>query len=144
MIIQSVFKNNEKIPVKYTADGENINPSINILDSPKNTKSFVLFIEDPDAPAGTWIHWVVFDIPVNIRRIEENSVPFGAKLGKNSMKMLDYHGPAPPSGVHRYFFKFYALDNVLDLNEGASKPEIENAMSGHILEKTELMGVYGR
>jgi Raf kinase inhibitor-like YbhB/YbcL family protein len=144
MQLQSVFKNNEKIPIKYTADGDDINPPLNILNVPKNTKSFVLIIEDPDAPARIWTHWAVFNIPPDIRNIEENNVPKNSKLGENSAKILTYHGPSPPSGIHRYFFKLYALDIMLDLPEGTSKTEIEKEMSGHIIEKAELMGVYGR
>jgi Raf kinase inhibitor-like YbhB/YbcL family protein len=144
MEIKSVFKVREKIPVKYTADGEDINPPLEILDAPQNTKSFALIVDDPDARAETWVHWVVFNIPFNIRKIEENSAPNGAKLGINDAKILKYHGPAPPSGIHRYFFKLYALDNLIDLDEGARKPDIEKAMTGHIIEKAELIGFYGR
>lgn len=144
MLIRSVFNAHEKIPVKYTADGLDVNPSIDILDAPMNTKSFVLIVDDPDAPKGDWVHWIVFNIPSNVRRIEENSVPSGAKLGMNDAKILEYHGPSPPYGVHRYFFKVYALDSFLDLAESAGKKDVERAMSGHIIEKTELIGVYGR
>jgi len=144
MIIRSVFNSHEKIPVKYTPDGKDVNPAIDILDVPENTKSFVLIIDDPDAPAGDWVHWIVYNIPSNIRRIEENSVPAQARLGMNDAKMLKYHGPSPPYGVHRYFFKLYALDNFLELAEGAKKQDILKAITGHLIAKTELIGVYGR
>ena len=144
MIIRSVFNNKEKIPVRYTGDGLNINPPIDIIGAPENTVSFVLIIDDPDVPRIDWVHWIVFNIPAKQKRIEENSIPTGAKLGINDMKMLKYHGPCPPYGVHRYFFKIYALNNFLELEQGAKKQDIEKAMSGHILDKTELIGVYGR
>jgi Raf kinase inhibitor-like YbhB/YbcL family protein len=144
MIIKSVFKNMEKIPIRYTADGDDINPPMEIIDAPQKTKSLVLIIDDPDAPNRTWVHWVVFNIPPAIKKIEENSVPRGSVLGLNDMKILKYHGPAPPSGTHRYFFKLYSLDIVLNLLEGVKKEDIEKAMSGHILAKAELIGVYFR
>jgi len=144
MLIRSVFNNHEKIPVMYTGDGEDINPSIDILGAPSNTKSFALIVDDPDAPKGDWVHWIVFNIPPSISRIEEDSVPKEALLGINDAKILKYHGPAPPYGVHRYFFKLFALDCMLELNEGASKQDILHAIEGHAIDKTELIGVYGR
>lgn len=144
MLIRSVFNNKEKIPVRYTGDGEDINPLLEILGAPPNTKSFVLIVDDPDAPRGDWVHWIVFNIPSNIRKIEENSVPMGSILGLNDTKILKYHGPAPPYGIHRYFFKVYALDSLIDLAEGSLKKDVERAMASHIIEKAELIGVYGR
>ena len=133
------FENNAFIPSKFTCEGEDINPALIIEEVPNNAKSLALIMDDPDAPMGTWVHWVVFDIPV-VSRIEENSVP--GKKGINTAKKKDYHGPCPPFGTHRYFFKAFALDTMLNLNEGSSKGAIEKAMQGHILDKAELIGLY--
>ena len=149
MIVKSEFKNNEKIPEKYTADGDNINPKLIISEIPEGTKSLVLIVDDPDAQkvvGYTWIHWIRFNIPVdgNEMRIEENSLP--GTTGESTYKKPGYGGPNPPVGTgdHRYFFKVFALDIELDLQEGASLSEIESAMQGHILDKSELIGLYGR
>ena len=133
------FKNNELMPKKFTCEGDDINPALIIEGAPSNTKSLALIMDDPDAPMGTWVHWVVFNIPA-ISRIEENSIP--GTQGSNNSRRNDYHGPCPPSGTHRYFFKIYALDKELDLASGASKGELEKAMQGHILDKAELVGLY--
>ncbi|MDD5167167.1 MAG: YbhB/YbcL family Raf kinase inhibitor-like protein [Candidatus Omnitrophica bacterium] len=135
------FKHNELIPAKFTCEGSDINPGFIIEDVPGQAKSLALIVDDPDAPRGTWVHWVVFDIPVTAN-IAENSVP--GKQGINDSGRKDYHGPCPPSGTHRYFFKIYALDTMLNLKEGISKKELENAMAGHILDKAELIGLYKR
>lgn len=135
------FEHNQLIPEKFTCDGEDINPTLNIEDIPPETKSLALIVDDPDAPMGTWVHWVVFDIPV-ISKIEENSVP--GMQGTNDFQKLDYGGPCPPSGTHRYFFKLYALDCKLNLEEGVRKKDVEKAMQGHILAQTELIGLYRR
>lgn len=147
MKIQSpAFNNNEKIPDRYTADGEDINPPLIISEIPKNAKFLALINDDPDAPIGGWVHWVIFNIPVSGTSLEikENSTPENAVLGINDFKKLKYGGPAPPSGTHRYFFKVYALDNKLNLQEGASKSQVEKAMENHILDKAELIGLYSR
>jgi Raf kinase inhibitor-like YbhB/YbcL family protein len=135
------FKNNELMPKKFTCDGNDINPALVIEDIPKDAKSLALIMDDPDAPMGTWVHWVVFDIPVT-ERIEENSIP--GKQGVNNSGAKDYGGPCPPSGTHRYFFKIYALDKQLGLAEGINKSDLEKAMQGHILAKAELIGLYKR
>jgi Raf kinase inhibitor-like YbhB/YbcL family protein len=135
------FKNNDYMPSKFTCEGEDCNPELNIEGIPGQAKSLALVMDDPDAPMGTWVHWVVFDMPVTAR-IEENSVP--GKLGITNSGRKDYHGPCPPSGTHRYFFKVYALDSVLNLKEGISKGQLEKAMQGHILDKAELIGLYKR
>lgn len=142
MEIKSIFENNEKIPAKYTADGDDINPGLEISGVPENARSLVLIMDDPDAPAGTWVHWVVYGIDPSTTSIKENSVP--GSLGINSWKKQSYGGPSPPSGTHRYFFKLYALDSELDLEEGASKEDVEKAMENHILDKAELIGLYSR
>jgi len=136
------FKNGENIPTVYTCDGDDINPSLVIGEIPEGTRDLVLIVDDPDAPSGTWVHWVVFNIPLPAE-IKEKSVP--GTQGLNSFKRLDYGGPCPPAGsAHRYFFKLYALDQLLDLAPGASKKEVEKAMQGHILAGAELMGFYQR
>ncbi len=141
LTITSIFENNTKIPIKYTCDGANINPPLSISGIPKETKSLVLILDDPDAPIGTFTHWVVFNIPV-ASSIKENSVP-GIE-GMNSARISSYTGPCPPLGVHRYFFKFYALDTKLNLAARASKADVENAMKNHILAQGELIGLYSR
>lgn len=135
------FENNGHIPKKFTCDGEDISPGLEISDVPDKTQSLALIVDDPDAPMGTWVHWVVFDIPV-ISRVEENSIP--GRQGRNDFGRKDYGGPCPPSGTHRYFFKLYALDKILNLSEGIIKQDLEKAMQGHILDKVELIGLYKR
>ena len=134
------FANNQGIPSEYTCDGADTSPELNIEDVPDTAKSLVLINDDPDAPVGTWDHWIVFNMPTDVK-IEKGSEPAGV-AGKNSWGKTGYGGPCPPSGTHRYFFKLYALDTELSLQEGASKVDIEKAMEGHILEKTELIGTY--
>jgi Raf kinase inhibitor-like YbhB/YbcL family protein len=143
-IISPAFKHNEFIPKKYTCDGEDINPPFRIEDIPSKAKSLSFIVDDPDAPAGTWVHWVVWNINPDTREIKENSVPKGAQQGLNDFRKNDYGGPCPPSGTHRYFFKLYALDTILKLGSKAKKSDLEEAMKGHILEKAELVGLYRR
>ena len=135
------FKNNELIPKKFTCDGEDVSPGLVIESIPQQAKSLALVVDDPDAPMGTWVHWVVYDMPLS-SRIEQNSIP--GKQGINDFGRRNYGGPCPPSGTHRYFFKVYALDAMLNLKEGLSKKELERFLQGHILEKTELVGLYKR
>ena len=133
------FGNNELIPAKFTCQGDDVNPTLVFEDVPSEAKSMALIVDDPDAPMGIWVHWVVYDMPV-MAQVEENSIP--GKQGNNDFGRKDYGGPCPPSGTHRYFFKLYALDATLDLKEGISKKELEKAMEGHILEESELIGLY--
>ena len=133
------FENNTSIPRKYTCQGQDVNPPLTASAIPPATKSLTLIIDDPDAPVGTWIHWVVFNIAPDAS-IAENSIP--GTQGYNSFKRNDYGGPCPPSGTHRYFHKLYALDTVLNLAEGSSKKQIEEAMQGHILAEATLVGLY--
>lgn len=135
------FEAKEMIPKKYTCQGQDINPPLIIEQVPDEAESLALIVEDPDAPAGTWIHWVVYSIPV-IDQIKENSVP--GTQGKNDFDKLDYGGPCPPSGVHRYFYRLYALDTTLDLEEGIDKDTLVNAMEDHILDQAELVGRFGK
>ena len=133
------FKNNEYIPKKFTCRGENVNPALIIEGSPSETRSLALIVDDPDAPGGDWVHWVMFDIPV-ISSIDEGSAP--GKQGITDFGRMRYDGPCPPFGTHRYIFKVYALDIELNLEEGLTKADLEEAMAGHILAKAELTGLY--
>lgn len=133
------FENNGYIPKKFTCQGEDVNPSLAIAEMPAATKTLALIVDDPDAPMGTWVHWVVFNIPAT-DRIEEKSVP--GMQGITSNGATGYHGPCPPSGTHRYFFKIYAIDNELKLPENISKNELMAAMKGHILGEAQLIGLY--
>ncbi|MFH1281831.1 MAG: YbhB/YbcL family Raf kinase inhibitor-like protein [Candidatus Omnitrophota bacterium] len=133
------FKDSQFIPVKFSCEGEDVNPELMIGDISPEAKSLALIVDDPDAPMGTWVHWVVFDIPL-IPGIAENSIP--GIQGVNSAGGKNYHGPCPPSGVHRYLFKIYALDTVLNLKAGISKEQLEKAMQGHILASAQLLGLY--
>jgi len=141
-ITSIAFSHNEKIPQKYTCDGEDINPPLEITEIPAEAKSLALIVDDPDAPVGTWVHWIVFNIPADVSNIGEDRVP--GKQGINDFKKENYGGPCPPSGTHRYFFKAYALDQKLELQEGATKQELLDAMKRHILEQSELIGLYSR
>jgi Raf kinase inhibitor-like YbhB/YbcL family protein len=136
------FENNKLIPAKYTCDGDNVNPPLTIEDVPAETKSIVLIIDDPDASAGTWNHWLVWNISPATRKIEENTVP--GTEGITTYRRHAYGGPCPPSGTHRYFFKVYALDMELDLNPNSRENDVEKAMEGHTLAKGELLGLYHR
>ena len=140
------FTQGATIPSRYTCDAENYSIPLEWTNMPQNTQSLVLIMDDPDAPMGTWDHWLVFNIPPSTHALSENlsSLPQGAKSGHNSFGNEVYGGPCPPDREHRYFFKLYALDTLLDLPQGARKADIEKAMQGHILEQAELMGRYDR
>ena len=142
----SAFDHEGSIPRKYTCQGKDIIPPLEISDVAKEAKSLALIFDDPDVPEWVrkdrmWVHWVVYNIEPTKTKIEENAQPFGV-LGKNSSGEKRYMGPCPPDREHRYFFKLYALDAKLDLGEGATKEELLQAMEGHILEETQLMGRY--
>jgi Raf kinase inhibitor-like YbhB/YbcL family protein len=144
----AAFEHGGKIPSKYTCDGENSNPPLTIADVPSGAKSLVLIMDDPDVPKtirkdGMWDHWVVFNIPPDLRAIKEGEEPEGVQ-GAGTGGNEDYFGPCPPDREHRYFFKLYALDAKLDLPEKASKRQVEEAMEGHIVAQTELIGRYER
>jgi len=143
-LISSAFKQGENIPSQYTCDGANVNPPLQISDLPANTQSLALIMDDPDAPIGTFIHWLVWNIDPQTTEIKENSVPSGATQGTTSFGHTGYGGPCPPSGSHHYFFKLYALDTMLDLTPNAGKDNLEQAMQNHILGHTELSGLYKR
>ena len=136
----SEFANNENIPAMYTCDGENVNPPITIENSPSGTKSMALIIDDPDAPNGTFDHWIVWNIRPK-EMIIENTVP--GTEGKNGFGKSKYQGPCPPEGkIHRYFFKVYALDSLINVQAGSDKKTVEKAMSKHILAEGEIIGMY--
>jgi Raf kinase inhibitor-like YbhB/YbcL family protein len=140
----SAFHDGASIPLSYTCEAKDQSPPLVWESVPQNTRSFVLIVDDPDAPAGTWVHWVLFNIPKETQTLAENiqTLPAGTQKGSNSWNKQKYQGPCPPSGEHRYFFKLYALDNLLGLKEGATKSEIETAMKGHVLGTAQLMGKY--
>lgn len=138
------FNNGAQIPSKYTCDGENINPHLVIHGVPAKTRSMALLVEDPDAPMGLWVHWVLWNISPEVTEIREHTMPYGAEVGLNTNKEIGWDGPCPPSGTHRYFFRLYALDVKLTLSQGADKQTLETAMQQHILATTDLMGTYSR
>ncbi|MFH1360841.1 MAG: YbhB/YbcL family Raf kinase inhibitor-like protein [Candidatus Omnitrophota bacterium] len=138
-IISPVFSHNGYIPAKYTCQGEDINPPLVISEIPQGAKSLALIVDDPDAPMGLWVHWLLFDIPI-VNEIKEDTIP--GKQGYNNFGRTNYGGPCPPSGTHRYFHKIYALDAVLGSKEGITKDQLEKAMKGHILGQAELIGLY--
>ena len=147
-LISTAFDQGEPIPAKYSCKGEDISPSLAWGDPPQGTQSLALIMDDPDAPGGTWVHWIVFNIPADIRELPEDiqgGMKFGdvaVTFGKNSWGRSDYGGPCPPSGTHRYFFKLYALDTTLPSDESMDKKQMQAAMDGHILAETELMGTF--
>ena len=143
------FKDGEMIPAHYTADGEDVSPPLDWSGVPETAKSFALICVDPDAPGGSFCHWVIYNIPPNAVNFPEafpslNSLPNGTKQGTNDFGGIGYRGPAPPSGIHRYTFKFYALSAVLELEAGAKKAQLENKMQRRILGEAQLMGKYQR
>ena len=142
LVKSPTFENNKPIPVKYTCDGADVNPPLPLDGVPEETVTLVLIVDDPDAPMGTFDHWVVWNIPPTTRIIEENTVP--GKEGLSSYRKHAYGGPCPPYGTHRYFFKVYALDTQLDLKLNSTKRDVEKAMKGHVLAEGELVGLYSR
>jgi Raf kinase inhibitor-like YbhB/YbcL family protein len=147
-LTSTAFAEGAAIPRKYTGDGDDVSPPLKWQQAPQGTKSFALICDDPDAPRGTWVHWVIFNLPADKSELPEG-VPAkgteGAAQGKNDFGNIGYGGPAPPPGKpHRYFFKIYALDTMLSLKEGATKQQLEKVMEGHTLAQGQLMGKYGR
>ncbi len=149
-LTSTVFAEGEEIPVKYTCDGADVSPPVEWFDAPEGAQSFALICDDPDAPAGTWLHWLAYDIPGPAFRLSEkiapsSELPADMKQGPNSWGRMGYGGPCPPSGRHRYFFAIYALDvDSLGLAPGSSLDEVRAAMDGHILAEARLMGTYER
>ncbi|MEK6619132.1 MAG: YbhB/YbcL family Raf kinase inhibitor-like protein [Nitrospirota bacterium] len=145
----SAFEQGGLIPAKYTCDGPDISPPLSWSDPPVGNKSLALIVDDPDAPSGTWVHWIAWNIPANARVLDEDlpkreSLPNGMKQGMTDFRRVGYGGPCPPSGTHRYFFKLYALDTTFNLPSSTTKKELEKAMQGHILKQAELIGKYRR
>ncbi|MBI3324317.1 MAG: YbhB/YbcL family Raf kinase inhibitor-like protein [Candidatus Omnitrophica bacterium] len=144
------FQAHTPIPKPYTCDGTDISPALTWTDPPAGTKSFALIMDDPDAPVGTWVHWVVYNLPAAIRHLPEQvpalpSLADQSRQGRNDFRRVGYGGPCPPPGpAHRYVFKLYALDTMLGLEAGQTKAELERTMEGHILDKAELVGTYRR
>jgi Raf kinase inhibitor-like YbhB/YbcL family protein len=149
-LTSTAFGEGANIPKPYTGDGKDVSPPLRWSEPPQGTKSFALICDDPDAPRGTWVHWVLFNLPADQRELEEtvprqDTLASGACQGKNDFGKIGYGGPAPPPGKpHRYFFKIYAVDAVLDLASGATKAQLLEALKGHILAEGQLMGQYGR
>lgn len=148
-LTSTAFQEGQQIPSTYTCDGVNVSPPLEWSGMPKTAKSIAIIADDPDAPGGIWVHWVLYNLPADNIGLVEN-LPATEKLvaggfqGKNDFGKIGYGGPCPPSGTHRYFFKIYALDADLSLKAGATKAEVEKAMEGHILSQGQLMGMYER
>lgn len=144
LLTSPAFSPNGLIPSQYTCEGNSNlrSPPLTWQEDSKATKSYVIIMEDPDAPGGVWDHWVLFNIPKNIKNLSEGLTPAGAMSGNQSWGQTGYRGPCPPSGTHRYFFKLYALDTLLTLAEGSSKANVLKAMKNHIIATGELMGRY--
>lgn len=148
-LISSAFKEGQPIPRQYTCDGVNVSPPLEWSGVPANAKTIAIIADDPDAPSGTWVHWVLYNLPAANIGLVENLPPTekltaGGFQGTSDFGKVGYGGPCPPSGTHRYFFKIYALDGELPLKAGATKAEVEKAMSGHIVLQGQLMGTYRR
>jgi Raf kinase inhibitor-like YbhB/YbcL family protein len=144
MKIKSIFGESERIPSKYTCDGENINPPLEFIDVPKNAKSLALIVDDPDSPSKIWCHWVVWGISANTRKIPENSVPDDAVEGINDFEHVKYDGPCPHSGTHKYRFILYALDIDFKPPKELTKTNLENAIKTHVIDKAILTGKYSK
>jgi hypothetical protein len=145
----SVFQESGMIPAKYTCDGDDLSPPLDWTGIPPGTKSLALISDDPDAPVGTWVHWVMWNIPSDVNGLAEDvppnpQLPDGSRQGISDFRRPGYGGPCPPSGVHRYYFKVYALDTMLDLPSSTRKADLLKAMKGHILAEGQLMGKYSR
>ena len=148
-VTSAAFSEGGTIPAKYTCDGQNISPPLAWTSAPGGTKSLALIMDDPDAPIGVFVHWVLYDVPAGERKLVENipqtkTLTNGARQGMNGRKQIGYTGPCPPSGTHRYYFKLYALDTTLNLQPGATKEQALAAMKGHIVAQGQLMGRYKR
>jgi Raf kinase inhibitor-like YbhB/YbcL family protein len=147
-VTSAAFEPGQPIPVKYTCQGDDVSPPLQWEGAPGNTKSFALICDDPDAPGGTWVHWVIYSLPSDASSMSENTdkskiLPGGAAKGRNSFEKFGYGGPCPPAGkAHRYFFKLYALDTALAAEAGADKEKLLAAMTGHIVAQGQLMGTY--
>ena len=151
ILTSAAFKDGATIPGKYTCDGVDVSPPLAWSGAPAGTRSFALVADDPDAPGGTWVHWVLYNLPADVSELPENIAKVesldlgGARQGRNDFRRPGYGGPCPPPGpAHRYFFKLYALDTRLQLKAGAQKKDVEAVMEGHVLGTAQLMGTYAR
>jgi len=143
-LTSNAFENNGFIPPKYTCDGDNISPPLDISNVPNSAQSLALVVDDPDAPGGDWVHWLVWNISPNLGKIPEGEAPENSSQGTTDFGQSEYGGPCPPSGTHRYQFKLYALDTNINLDSVAQKANLEAAMQGHILDQAILFGLYKR
>lgn len=149
-LVSEVFKAGGDIPEAFTCDGQDVSPPLEWSHAPADTRTFALIVDDPDAPRGTWVHWLLYDLPATTRRLDEGvpgqrELASGARQGLNDFRKIGYGGPCPPPGpAHRYYFRLFALDAALGLKAGATKADLEHAMTGHVLGRAELMGRYGR
>ncbi len=143
-ISSPAFDHKGQIPAKFTCDGDNVNPPLEFSDIPEDAKSLVLIMDDPDAPVGLWVHWLLWNISPNTTKIAENTVPENATQGYTSFERNDYGGPCPPDSEHRYFFRLYALNTTLDLDSSTEKKDLLEEIEGHVLEKAEIYGKYAR
>jgi Raf kinase inhibitor-like YbhB/YbcL family protein len=138
------FTDGASIPARFTCEGQNISPALAIIGAPATAKSLVLIVDDPDAPGGTFTHWLVWNIPPATSRIPSDAAPSAARVGTDDFGTLGYSGPCPPSGTHRYFFRLSALDTTLNLPMGASRREVDAAIQGHVIATASLMGRYAK
>ncbi len=143
-IYSDVFEENQHIPRKYTCDGDEINPPLRITNVPGETQSLVLIVDDPDVPGGVFTHWLVWNISGDTNHIEEDSVPEGSLEGLNDGGEVGYFPPCPPEGTHRYFFRIYAIDKMLDIEVGAERNKLEQLIDDHIIDQAELIGLYSK
>jgi len=143
-ITSPVFQDGGKIPSKFTCDGTDASPQLHLDGAPPAAKSLALIMDDPDAPGGLFTHWIVWNIDPKTNEIGQSGAPAGAVQGTNDFGKSGYGGPCPPSGTHRYYFRIFALDRMLDLKSSAKRAELDSAMRGHVLAKAELMGRYSR
>ncbi len=152
VLTSPAFRDGAAIPPQHTCDGRDVSPALVWGGAPPGTATFALIADDPDAPGGTWVHWVIYNIPAHVTALPEGlettqqpRAPAGALQGRNDFRRTGYGGPCPPPGrPHRYFFKLYALDATLPLRAGASKADVEQAMKGHVIAQAQMMGTYAR
>jgi Raf kinase inhibitor-like YbhB/YbcL family protein len=148
-LTSDAFNDGDPIPLKFSCDGDDISPQLAWSGVPEETLSFALIVDDPDAPVGTWVHWVLYNIPAETRSLQsavksQSDLPSGTQVGENDWGEISYGGPCPPSGTHRYFFKLFALDTILDLENGVTSNALQEVLTGHVIVRTELMGTYAR
>lgn len=146
-ISSAAFEDGSAIPRKYACNGDNVSPPLSWSEAPEGTQSFALITDDPDAPMGTYVHWVLYDLPADAAALQEDiptekNLPNGARQGLNSTKTIGYTGPCPPSGTHRYYFKLYALDITISAGPGLTKEQLLEKMEDHILAQAQVMGIY--